>query len=460
MNSIAIDLGAESGRVFLGRLNAGALSIEEIHRFPNRPIHDGASLRWDVRGIWDEIRAALTSPSLPKIASIGVDAWGVDYALLDERGELLENPYHYRDPRNPPAMDAALQIVLKEEIYRETGVQFMPINTLYQLYAAKLANPELLAGARQMIMIPDLFHYWLSGTAACEFTAASTSQMLNPLTRDWSRPLLDRLGLPSQLPAKIVEPGNILGTEKHTAAQVIAPASHDTASAVAAISANGDTAFLSSGTWSLVGIELDAPVISPEAMRLNFTNEGGVAGTTRLLKNVMGLWLLQGCRKRWSEQGRDVTHHELIDAATHAKPHQHAIDPDDPSFLNPADMLAAIDQFCRETQQPIPDSPGAYTRAILESLARKYAIVIGDLEKLTGRTIQKLRVVGGGSRNGLLNQLTATATGKRVLAGPVEASVLGNLGVQMVALGELKSIADLRDAVVRSFPVQIWEPRI
>jgi rhamnulokinase len=460
LNSIAIDLGAESGRVFLGRLKPGALSIEEIHRFPNRPIQSGAALRWDVRHIWEEIRTALLSPSLPKIASIGVDAWGVDYALLDERGELLENPHHYRDPRNPPAMDATLQVASKEEIYRETGVQFMPINTLYQLYAAKLANPELLASARRMIMIPDLFHYWMSGNAVCEFTAASTTQFLNPATRDWSRALLDRLGLPSQLPARIVEPGTILGTEQSTGAQVIAPASHDTASAVAAISASGDTAFLSSGTWSLVGIELAAPVISPEAMRMNFTNEGGVAGTTRLLKNVMGLWLLQGCRKRWSEQGRDFTHDELIEAATHAKPLQHAIDPDDASFLNPADMLAAIDQFCRETQQPIPDSRGAYTRAILESLARKYALVIHDLETLIGRTIKNVRVVGGGSKNALLNQLTANATGKRVLAGPVEASVLGNLGLQFVALGELKSIAELRHAVDQSFPIQIYDPQL
>ncbi len=460
MNSIAIDLGAESGRVFLGSLKAGVLSIEETHRFPNRPIRDGASLRWDVRRIWDEIRTALSSPSLPKIASIGLDAWGVDYALLDERGELLENPYHYRDPRNPPAMDAALRIVSKEEIYRQTGVQFMPINTLYQLYAAKLANSDLLARARRMLMIPDLFHYWLSGTAVCEFTAASTSQMLNPVTRDWSRDLLDRLGLPSRLPARIVEPGTILGIDEITGAQVIVPASHDTASAVAAISANGDSAFLSSGTWSLVGIELDAPVISNEALRMNFTNEGGVAGTTRLLKNVMGLWLLQGCRKRWSEQGHEFTHDDLMDAATHAKPSQHRIDPDDHSFLNPADMLAAIDQFCTKTQQPIPDSPGAYARAILESLALKYAVVIRDLESLIGRTIQNIRVVGGGSKNGLLNQLTANATGKRVLAGPVEASVLGNLGVQMVALGQLRSIADLREVVVRSFPIQIYDPQL
>ncbi len=473
VRSIAIDLGAESGRVLLGTLDRGELAIEEIHRFPNIPIQQDSTLHWDVRRIWQEIRKALASPELPKIDSIGVDAWGVDYALLDEKGELLQNPLHYRDPRNLPAYEDALKIVPKERIYAETGIQFLPFNTLFQLYAAKRDNPAVLGRARHMVMIPDLFHYWLSrgidparsvnggidpAKIACEYTAASTTQFVNPLTRAWSKRLLDELGLPSHLPAPIVEPGTMLGVEKSTGAQVIAPASHDTASAVAAITAKGDSAFLSSGTWSLVGIELDHPIISPDSMRLNFTNEGGVGGTTRLLKNVMGLWLLQGCRKSWSARGSHISHQELITAAIDARPFQHSIDPDDASFLNPADMPAAIDEFCRKTKQPVPDSPGAYTRTILESLALKYARVIRDLESLTVRGIENIRVVGGGSKNTLLNQFTANATGKRVIAGPVEASALGNLGVQMIALGAIRSIAEMRAVVERSFPTEVFDP--
>ena len=308
---LAIDLGAESGRIFVGQLQSDVLCVREIHRFSNEPVIYGKSSHWDIPRIWSEIRKALCSEELPEIASIGVDAWGVDYALIGERGELLQNPYHYRDPRNVTAMEELLRLVPKEQIYRETGVQFMPINTLNQLYAAKRDTPELLAAAHAMIMIPDLFHYWLTGNAFCEFTAASTTQFANPVTRGWATQLLVELGLPAQLPAPIVEPGSIVGDLLPEIANgrshrpcVIAPASHDTASAVAAISAIGDTAFLSSGTWSLLGIELSAPLISAEAMRLNFTNEGGVAGSTRLLKNVMGLWMLQCCRKKWTAQGQ------------------------------------------------------------------------------------------------------------------------------------------------------------
>ncbi len=468
MNSgthIAVDLGAESGRVFLGAIRGGVLCIHEIHRFPNGPLVCGRNLHWDAARLWDEIRKALASIEEPDIAGIGVDAWGVDYALLGHNGELLQNPFCYRDPRNARAMEEVLRLVSRDRIYGETGVQFLPINTLIQLFAAKRETPQQLGSAARLLMIPDLFHYWLSGNARSEYTAASTTQFTNPVTRGWAKSLLAELGLPADLPAEMVEPGWIAGglspnllKSGGNRARVIAPASHDTASAVAAVEANGSTAFVSSGTWSLVGIELDSPVISPEAMRLNFTNEGGVAGTTRLLKNVMGLWMLQACRNRWMADGRRFEYGELAEAARTAPAFERLVDPDHASFLNPPDMPAAIDRFCRVTGQRAPDSPAAYTRAVLESLALKYRVVIGDIETLIGRRIDRIRVMGGGSRNALLNQFTADATGKQVIAGPQEAAVLGNLGVQMISLGELGSLGELRALIEHSFPTEIYEP--
>jgi rhamnulokinase len=462
---LAIDLGAESGRVFLGSLQSNVLDVREVYRFPNYPLTEGNSLHWDVVRLWSEVRTALSSGQLPEIASIGVDAWGVDYALLGESGELLQNPYHYRDPRNVSAMEEVLRLVPRDRIYQETGVQFMPINTLNQLYAAQRDTPELLGTAHRLILIPDLFHYWLSGNAYCEFTAASTTQFANPITRAWAMPLLRELGLPAQLLAPIIEPGSVLGDLRGEISNgwrrtpvVIAPASHDTASAVAAISATGNTAFLSSGTWSLLGIELQSPVISAEALRLNFTNEGGIAGSTRLLKNVMGLWMLQCCRREWSAQGRHFSYDDLMSAAKSAPPFRQLFDPDDPSFLNPPAMLVAVDMFCRRTGQPCPESPGGYVRAILESLSLKYRLVTRNLESLIGRPINRIQVIGGGSKNSLLNQFTADATGKQILSGPSEAAVLGNIGMQMVATGEVSSIRDMRALIDRSFPTDVYEP--
>ncbi|HEY7392156.1 MAG TPA: FGGY family carbohydrate kinase, partial [Bryobacteraceae bacterium] len=323
---LAFDLGAESGRAFIGRLQAGSLELREVHRFPNEPVEYGRGLYWDAARLWLEVCRVLHSLDGTDITSVGIDAWGVDYALLGERGELLQNPRHYRDRRNVAAMEELLGIVSAREVYRVTGIQFMPINTLNQLFAAKRETPRTLAAAERLVMIPDLFHYWLSGNAACEFTAATTTQFVNPIARSWARDLLDRLGLPSQLPAPLVEPGSILGklhrglTANASLREtlVVTPASHDTASAVAAISARDDTAFLSSGTWSLLGMEVDAPIISDEAFRLNFTNEGGVCRTTRLLKNVMGLWMLQGCRRSWAARGLEFNYPELMDAAREA----------------------------------------------------------------------------------------------------------------------------------------------
>ncbi len=460
----AIDLGAESGRVVLGRLEGGTLTTREIRRFPNEPVRCGNSLHWDVARLWREICRGLTDIGEPALDGIGVDAWGVDYALLGERGELLQNPYHYRDSRTQGVMDEVLRKISKEEIYRLTGIQFMPINTIYQLFAAKRDTPKLVEAAERLLTIPDLFHYWLTGTAVCEFTNATTTQLVNPATHSWSAELMERLGVPARLPAVIAEPGSVLGSIKpevtggKISAPVILPGSHDTASAVAAVSARGDTAFLSSGTWSLVGIELDAPVITPEALRLNFTNEGGVNRTTRLLKNVMGLWLLQCCRRCWTAQGQDYSYDELMEMAAAQPPFQFLIDPDDEAFLSPADMTEAIGQFCTRSSQPRPASPAVYVRGILESLAFKYRVVIESLEQVIGRRIRTIRVIGGGAQNRLLNQFTADATGKRVLAGPVEATAIGNLALQIVATGGAKSLEEVREIIEQSFTAQTYEP--
>jgi len=464
---LAFDLGAESGRAVLGRLNSGVITTEEVHRFPNGPVEQAGSLHWDVTRLWLELRRALSRLEDLEIGGIGVDAWGVDYALLGERGNLLQDPYHYRDQRTDGVMEVVLAKVSKSEIYEKTGIQFMPINTLFQLCAAKRDTPGLLKSARKLLTIPDLFHYWLTGTPVCEFTNATTTQMVDPRTRTWSCGLMKRLDLPAELPAEIVEPGTLIGNLSEKVAPkgalfgtpVIAPASHDTGSAVAAVVARDGTAFLSSGTWSLIGVELDSPVINDDSLRLNFTNEGGVCGTTRFLKNVMGLWMLQCCRHCWEREGDMYEYRELMELATREPELGSLVDPDDELFLHPSDMPRAIDSFCERTQQPRPITPGAYARTILESLALKYRQVIDRLERLVQQPIRQIRIIGGGSKNSLLNQFTADATGRRVLAGPAEATALGNIGMQILATGKATSLSEVRAIIDRSFPTEICEPR-
>jgi len=463
---LAFDLGAESGRAVLAHLHSGVITMEEVHRFANEPVEYGGSLHWDVPRLWLEIRKALSRLKEVELGGLAVDAWGVDYALLGERGELLLNPYHYRDKRTDGIMESVFEKVAKDEIYRQTGIQFMPINTLFQLFAAKRDTPKLLDAARTLLTIPDLFHYWLTGNAVCEYTNATTTQLVDPVRRTWARALVEQLELPTHVLAEIVEPGAVIGTVRpHTAngtslahAPVIAPASHDTGSAVAAIAARAGIAFLSSGTWSLLGTELDRPLISSEALRLNFTNEGGVCGTTRFLKNVMGLWMLQGCRQSWDSRGQVYDYRELMELASRESDFAHLVDPDDPSFLHPADMPSAIDAFCARTQQPKPATPGAYVRTVLESLALKYRQVLEDLEKVTAQPVHEIRIIGGGSRNRLLNRFTADATGRRVVAGPAEATALGNIAMQILATGAASSLTEVRAMVDRSFPTEVFEP--
>jgi len=463
---LAFDFGAESGRAVLARLQAGILAIEEVHRFRNDPVEYGGSLHWDVARLWLEVRKALQCIKEVELAGIGVDAWGVDYALLGERGELLQNPYHYRDRRTQGVMEEVFRKVSKEEIYRVTGIQFMPINTLYQLFAAQRDTPGIIAAAKQLLTIPDLFNYWLTGNAVCEFTNATTTQLVDPVRRAWAVDLMQALGLRQELPAAIVEPGTIVGSllpslsqnSSLSATPVIAPACHDTGSAVAAITARDGTAFLSSGTWSLIGTELDAPIVTSDALKLNLTNEGGVNGTTRLLKNVMGLWMLQGCRNFWNSRGQSIDYRELIEIATREPAFSHLVDPDEESFLRASDMPSAIDYFCKKTHQPAPATLGAYVRCILESLALKYRLVLRNLEKVCGKRFEQIRIIGGGSKNRLLNQFTADATGRRVLAGPNEATALGNIAIQILATGEASSLQEVRTIVDRSFPTEIFEP--
>jgi rhamnulokinase len=463
---LAFDFGAESGRAVLAHLQSGILTTQEVHRFANEPVEYGGSLHWDVARLWFEVRKALASLDEVELAGIGVDAWGVDYALLGERGELLRNPYHYRDRRTEGVMEEVFRKVPKEEIYRATGIQFMPINTLYQLFAEHRDSPEVIRAAKHLVTIPDLFNYWLTGNAVCEFTNATTTQMVDPVKRTWANGLLQRLGLPAHLPAPIVEPGSIVGTllpdivrgSTLAGTTVIAPACHDTGSAVAAISARTGTAFLSSGTWSLLGTELDSPVITPDALRLNFTNEGGVNETTRLLKNVMGLWMLQCCRQSWAANGNPYDYRELMELAAREPSFCHLVDPDDESFLRPSDMPTAINRFCSRTHQPSPQGPATYVRTILESLAFKYRLVLKTLEQVSGKLIEQIRIIGGGSKNRLLNQMTADATGRRVLAGPAEATALGNVAIQILATAEAASLEEVRAIVDRSFPTEIFEP--
>jgi len=460
---LAIDLGAESGRAVLGRFEDGRLSLTEVRRFQNVPITDAGTLRWDVQALWHETLRAVTG-TRHLIASVGVDGWGCDYALLDERGSLLERPYHYRDHRTDEAMASAFAQVPRDEIYRITGIQFLPFNTLFQLHAAHTRTPDVLARAATLLTIPDLMHYWLSGRIACEYTNATTTQCVDATRRVWATSLLGRLDLPARVCPPLVEAGTILGPLRvpGTGAgdvMVVAPACHDTGSAVAAIRATGDTAFLSSGTWSLLGTEVTAPVLTDRARDLNFTNEGGVGQSIRLLKNIAGLWLLQACRRDWAAAGQRLSYDEITAMANAAPAHVTLIDPDDPTFLNPVNMPAAIAGVCRHTGQPVPENVGAYARTIFDSLALKYRVVLEWLTELTGRTVTQVRVIGGGAHNQLLNQLIADATGCVVIAGPAEATALGNLAMQLIATGHLASLEDARDVIDRSCPTDRFEPR-
>jgi rhamnulokinase len=465
---LAFDLGAESGRALLGRLESGRLAVEELHRFANDPVTTNGELHWDVLRLWHEMQRALAlaaQRSAP-LDGIGVDTWGLDYALLGERGTLLENPYHYRDTQTDGMMDEVFKRVPPDDIYAMTGVQFMQVNGLYRLFTEQQRTPKLLSAAETLFTIPDLFNFWLTGVAAAEFTNATTTQFFDPRQGDWSRELLSRLGIPTHFLTPVIPPGTVLGALRDDVArkaglakvQVIAPACHDTGSAVAAIAGAGESVFISSGTWSLLGTEIRAPIINKEAQALNFTNEGGVCGTFRLLKNIMGLWLLQRSRHDWQRAGHTYAYDDLAEMALASPPFESLVDPDAPLFLHPDDMPEAIRRFCLQSGQPVPNTPADVTRTVLESLAFKYRLVLERLEHLTSRSYSEIHIVGGGAQNRVLNQFTADATGRRVVAGPIEATALGNIGMQILATRAAESLEEVRAIIARSFPAETFEP--
>ncbi|MGC4051228.1 MAG: rhamnulokinase family protein [Paludibaculum sp.] len=465
---VAIDLGAESGRAMLGTLAGGRLQLEELHRFLNEPVRLPDGMYWDSFRLFRDIREGLRKAGRErnlKLDGIAVDTWGVDYGLLDANGELVVNPRHYRDTRNNAAYDAALAAAGKENIFEQTGLQFMALNSLYQLYAAKLAGSPGLRAAEKLLFMPDLLSYWLCGSQKNELTITSTSQFYNPSLRRWSTELLETLGLPTHFLGEIVPPGtrlgNLLEELRDTCGlgetPVFATAGHDTAAAVAAVPATGDRpwCYISSGTWSLMGVEIDEPIVTPKALELTLTNEIGVEGKTRLLKNIAGLWLVQECRRAWLLEGKEYSYAELTSLAAEAAPFAAVLDPN--QFLEPGHMPERIAAYCSKTGQAVPDGLGGYVRVCLESLAFRYRQVLESLESLVGHRIEVIHIVGGGSKNGLLNQFVASATGRTVIAGPTEATAAGNVLVQAMGAGEVKDLKELREVVRNSFELETYE---
>ena len=472
---LAIDMGASSGRHVAGQFDGRRLQLQEVYRFENGPVTAGGHLYWDLLSQWAHVKNGLRAAATlgTTIISVGVDTWGVDFGLLGRGDELLGNPVCYRDPRTNDMLDRAFGIVPREEIFEETGLQFMQINTLYHLLAMRLGKSPLLDVAETFLMMPDLFHWLLTGIKSNEFTNATTTQLFDPRKRTWAYPLLERLGLPSKLFQETCLPGSNLGPILTSVADetslsgvhVVVPGTHDTASAVLAVPYTGPTTpkptwcYISSGTWSLMGVEVSQPVINEKCLSLNFTNEGGVGGTIRLLKNIAGLWLVQECRRIWKRQGKDFSWEELTRMANATKPLAALVNPDSAEFLAPSDMPAAIRDYCQRTGQPTPGDEGAVIRCIIDSLALRYRQVLGWLEELTDGRIETIHIVGGGTQNGLLNQAAADACNRTVIAGPVEATAIGNILMQAISFGDLAGIEEARRVVAASFDVKSYEPR-
>ena len=466
----AVDLGAQSGRVAVGRFDGERLGVTEVHRFPNVPVRTRDTLNWDIlrvyRDVLDGLRAAAREAG--HVDSVAVDSWGVDFALIDSKGRLVQNPVHYRDARRARAMDGVLTRIPARELYDRTGIQLMPLNTVFELGAMAAEADPALHAAETMLLIPDLLHYWLCGVSTSEFTNATTTQCFDPHAGGWAADLLERLDVPTRLLPDVVQPATRLAPLSRAVveetrlggAEVVAVATHDTGSAVAAVPfRQPGSIFISAGTWSLVGLETKEPVITDAAFAANLTNEGGVGGTFRLLRNVTGLWLVHECRRVWAEEGREHSFDQLVALAKDAPALQSFIDPDDATFGDPGDMPARVRAFCAHTGQPEPVEPGAIVRCILESLALKHAQTIDVLASVTGASPREIHVVGGGARNELLCRWTADAAGLPVLAGPEEATLLGNLLVQAMALGEISSLAEGREVVRASVVPTAYEPQ-
>jgi len=468
---IAVDLGAESGRVMLGSVSTDKLVIEEIHRFSNGPVEENGSLRWDFDRLLSEVKAGISKAAQEagtEVAGIGVDSWGVDFGLLGADGKLIEKPYHYRDSRTNGMMGKAFELMGKRAIYDSTGIQFMQLNSIYQLLAMRLADPDVLAKTKKLIFIGDLFSYYLCGKAFGEYTLASTSQLMDMRTGKWSQDIFDKLSLPVEIMPDIVMPGTIVGQLTKPVGDelgygqipVIATGSHDTASAVVAVpGGEGTWAYLSSGTWSLMGVEVPEAIVNDKTFKFEFTNEGGVDNTIRLLKNIMGLWLVQECKRQWEREGVELSYPELTDMAQKAEPFANRIEVDYSGFLAPGDMPKRINSCLVETGQKIIEDKGQMVRTILEGLSFKYRLVLERIEEVIGKKVDCLHIVGGGMQNELLNQFAANATGKEVVAGPAEATAIGNVLMQAKATGQINTLSEARQIVRNSFELKEYLPQ-
>ncbi|MGO4183965.1 rhamnulokinase family protein [Paenibacillus sp. TAF43_2] len=473
---LAFDLGASSGRALIGELlldkasGQRSLKVTEIHRFPNQPVAVHGHLHWDILRLLQELKFAIRKAFQEGYApqTFGIDTWGVDFGLLDDNGELLGNPYHYRDSQTDGIIEELLERFGKDRLYEQGGLQFMPFNTINQLYAMKKAASPKLAAARTLLLTPDLLAYFLTGVKVCEFTMATTTQLYKPKEQQWNIELMDELGIPNRLFLDPIHPGTKIGQlTAEVCAELdvppitaVAVGTHDTESAVAAVPADGESgfAYLVCGTWSLLGTELAGPNVSREAQDLDFSNEGGAQGTYQLLKNIMGLWILQECKREWEEQGNDWTFAEIVAQAEAAEPFRSFIHPDDPMFFTPSGMIGRIQAYCEQTSQKVPQSIGEITRCILESLALRYRQALAQMEELTKQHFDGLHMVGGGIQNRLLCRLTANAIARPVWTGPVEASAIGNMLMQLVALGECGNLQEARKLVAASFKVEEFAP--
>ncbi|HQV26741.1 MAG TPA: rhamnulokinase family protein [Thermoflexales bacterium] len=457
---LAIDLGAESGRVVAARFDGQRLTCEEIHRFPNGPVNVRGALQWDVLRLWQEIQTGIARAARgdARIDAIGLDTWGVDFALLDRDGNLLANPTHYRDSRTQGMPEWVFERIPRERVFMQTGIQIMQINSLYQLASLVRNHSPLLETAQRLLTIPDLLTGWMTGAPVNEYTNATTTQCFDVGTGDWAWDILDGIGIPRRLFQPVTQPGRIHGA--YEGIPVVLTPHHDTACAVLGVpAADANFAYLSSGTWSLLGLELPHPIITPAALAANVTNEGGYGGTVRLLKNIMGLWLLQECRRVWAGRGEETGYEALASLAEEAAPMRSLVDPDAPAFISPGDMPARLRAWCAQSGQPAPRTQGEIARCIFESLALKYRQVLDNLKALSGQRVDVLHVVGGGSRNALLCQMTADATGCVVVAGPAEATAMGNAAAQLIALGELGGVAEARALIRDSSALQTYAPR-
>lgn len=466
---LAFDFGASSGRAIIGCFDGDKITLEEVHRFSNDPVSVGGTVYWDVLRLFYEIKQGIIKAKIAGgFDSIGIDTWGVDFGLIDSEGKLMENPVHYRDTRTAGLVDEAFKTMPKEKLYGITGIQFMELNTLFQLISLKKYRPWMLERADKMLFMPDLFGYMLTGKMCAEYSIASTSQLIDLDKRTWSKEILDAFGIKESVFAPLVQPGTVLGELSKEICEecgvdpvpVISVCGHDTQSAITSVPCeDGDFAFLSSGTWSLFGTELDKPIVNETSMNINITNEGGFDGSTGFLKNIIGLWLIQESRRQWKREGKEYSYADLEKLALAAEPFKCFIDPDAPEFVPHGNIPERVREFCRKTGQYVPETVGEIMRCIYESLAMKYRLTFEKLRECTERDYPVIHVIGGGTKDGLLCQMTANSCDRTVKAGPIEATVMGNVAVQLMSDGSVKNIGQARKIVADSSELKTFEPK-